>query len=117
MEGIQAAPFKATYVQLNQRLLSPYFRCSLQDMNLVARIREDINSVLERDQRAFPLEVLLCYPGLWRVDLPHLALALGLKLRLPARVLSQIGRFYTAWIFTPARCWADGCLSITRPAW
>ena len=37
-------------------------------MPLFARVREDINSVLERDPAARSrLEVFLCYPGLWAV--------------------------------------------------
>jgi serine O-acetyltransferase len=66
-------------------------------MALFARIREDIASVMERDPAARSrLEVLLCYPGLWAVWIHRVSHCLwGAKLRLPARVLSQIGRFYT----------------------
>src|ERR1700752_3905548 len=66
-------------------------------MALFERIREDINSVLERDPAARSrLEVLLCYPGLWAVWIHRVSHKLWrAKLRLPARVLSQIGRFYT----------------------
>ncbi|MGD0630875.1 MAG: serine O-acetyltransferase [Terracidiphilus sp.] len=61
------------------------------------RIREDINSVLERDPAARSrLEVLLCYPGLWAVWYHRAAHVLWrARLRLPARVLSQIARFFT----------------------
>jgi serine O-acetyltransferase len=61
------------------------------------RIREDVRSVKERDPAArSTLEVLLCYPGLWAVWIHRLAHALWQgKLRLPARMLSQIGRFAT----------------------
>jgi len=61
------------------------------------RIREDIRSVLDRDPAARSrLEVLTCYPGLWAVWIHRLSHALwNAKLRLPARILSQIGRFYT----------------------
>ena len=61
------------------------------------RIREDVNSVLERDPAARSrLEVLLCYPGLWAVWFHRVSHRLWrMKLRLPARVLSQIARFYT----------------------
>lgn len=60
-------------------------------------IREDIDSVLERDPAARSrIEVLLCYPGLWAVWIHRISHALwGAKLRLPARVLSQLGRFVT----------------------
>ncbi|HZB89215.1 MAG TPA: serine O-acetyltransferase [Terracidiphilus sp.] len=61
------------------------------------RIREDVNSVLERDPAARSwLEVLLCYPGLWAVWFHRVSHRLWrMKLRLPARVLSQIARFHT----------------------
>ena len=66
-------------------------------MALFARIREDINSILERDPAARSrLEVFLCYPGLWAVWIHRISHALwGAKLRLAARLLSQIGRFFT----------------------
>jgi serine O-acetyltransferase len=66
-------------------------------MALLARIREDINSVLERDPAARSrLEVLTCYPGLWAVWIHRVSHALWrAKLRLPARMLSQIARFFT----------------------
>jgi serine O-acetyltransferase len=66
-------------------------------MLLFARIREDINSVLERDPAArSQLEVLLCYPGLWAVWIHRISHGLWRsKLRLPARILSQIARFFT----------------------
>jgi serine O-acetyltransferase len=61
------------------------------------RIREDIRSVMDRDPAARSrLEVLLCYPGLWAVWIHRPAHALWRAgLRLPARILSQIARFYT----------------------
>jgi serine O-acetyltransferase len=66
-------------------------------MALFARIRDDINSVLERDPAARSrLEVFLCYPGLWAVWIHRVSHWLwGAKLRLLARVLSQVGRFFT----------------------
>jgi serine O-acetyltransferase len=66
-------------------------------MALFAHIREDINSVLERDPAARSrLEVFLCYPGLWAVWIHRISHWLwGAKLRLPARMLSQVGRFFT----------------------
>ena len=66
-------------------------------MSLFARIREDIDSVLERDPAARSrLEVLLCYPGLWAVWIHRVAHVLWYaRLRLLARILSQVARFYT----------------------
>jgi len=61
------------------------------------RIREDVRSVLERDPAARSrLEVLLCYPGLWAVWFHRVSHRLWrMKLRLPARMLSQYARFLT----------------------
>ncbi len=52
---------------------------------------------MERDPAARTrLEVLLCYPGRWAVWIHRISHWLWRhKLRLPARVLSQIARFYT----------------------
>lgn len=64
---------------------------------MFARIREDIRSVLDRDPAARSwLEVLLCYPGLWAVWFHRVSHRLWrMKIRLPARILSQFGRFLT----------------------
>jgi serine O-acetyltransferase len=61
------------------------------------RIREDIQSVMERDPAARSrLEVLLCYPGLWAVWFHRVSHRLWrAHLRLPARILSQYARFLT----------------------
>jgi serine O-acetyltransferase len=66
-------------------------------MAVFERIREDINSVLERDPAARSrLEILLCYPGLWAVWFHRVANVLWrAKLYLLGRLLSQIARFYT----------------------
>ena len=66
-------------------------------MSMFGRIGEDISSVMERDPAARSwLEVLLCYPGLWAVWIHRISHSLwGAKLRLPARMLSQVGRFFT----------------------
>ena len=66
-------------------------------MALFDRIREDVNSVLERDPAARSwLEVLLCYPGLWAVWIHRVSNWLWrAKFRLAARLLSQVGRFFT----------------------
>ena len=66
-------------------------------MSLLARIREDIDSVLERDPAARSrLEVFLCYPGLWAVWIHRVSHQLWRRrIRLLARLLSQVGRFFT----------------------
>jgi serine O-acetyltransferase len=66
-------------------------------MSIFARIREDINSVLERDPAARSrLEVFLCYPGLSAVWLHRISHRLWRhRMRLTARLLSQVGRFFT----------------------
>ncbi len=66
-------------------------------MAFFERIREDVNSVLERDPAARSrLEVLLCYPGLWAVWIHRVSHILWRRrLRLSARLLSQAGRFFT----------------------
>ena len=66
-------------------------------MAFFGRVREDIRSVRERDPAARTgLEVLLCYPGLWAVWIHRVSHWLWRHhLRLLARILSQVGRFYT----------------------
>jgi serine O-acetyltransferase len=66
-------------------------------MSLLAHIRDDIDSVLERDPAARSrLEVFLCYPGLWAVWLHRISHGLWRRgWRLSARLLSQVGRFFT----------------------
>src|SRR5271166_5308493 len=73
-------------------------------MSLIARIREDIDSVLERDPAARSrLEVFLCYPGLWAVWFQRISHWLWhAKLYLSARLLSQIARFFTGVDIHPA---------------
>ena len=66
-------------------------------MSLFARMRDDVRSIMERDPAARTwLEVLLCYPGLWAVWIHRVSHWLWRrKVRLPARILSQVARFYT----------------------
>ena len=66
-------------------------------MSTFGRMRDEINSIMERDPAARThLEVLLCYPGLWAVWIHRVSHWLWRHhLRLLARVLSQVGRFYT----------------------
>ncbi|HEY5054615.1 MAG TPA: serine O-acetyltransferase [Acidobacteriaceae bacterium] len=64
---------------------------------MLDRMREDIRSTMERDPAASsPAAVLLCYPGLhavWAHHIQHALWCAGWK--LPARILSQITRFFT----------------------
>jgi serine O-acetyltransferase len=64
---------------------------------LVQRVREDIETVLQRDPAAGSvLEVVLCYPGLhalWKHKLAHSLHQAGW--RLPARIISQLSRLAT----------------------
>lgn len=71
---------------------------------MFGRMREDIHSVMERDPAARSrLEVFLCYPGLWAVWIYCVSHWLWqANLRLPARVVSQIGRFVTGVDIHPA---------------
>jgi serine O-acetyltransferase len=66
-------------------------------MRFFARIREDIATVMERDPAARTrLEVVLCYPGLWAVWYYRVSSKLWhAKLRLVARILSQVARLFT----------------------
>ncbi len=66
-------------------------------MGLFAHIREDIDSVLERDPAASSRTmVVLCYPGLHAVWSHRISSKLWrVKMRLAARMLSQIARLCT----------------------
>lgn len=66
-------------------------------MSVFGRMRNEIDSIMERDPAARTrLEVLLCYPGLWAVWIHRVSHWLWRhQMRLLARVLSQVGRFYT----------------------
>ncbi|MFP5276920.1 MAG: serine O-acetyltransferase [Acidobacteriota bacterium] len=66
-------------------------------MSFFAHMNDDIRSVMERDPAARTrLEVVLCYPGLWAVWIHRVSNRLWRsRLRLPARILSQAGRFLT----------------------
>lgn len=68
------------------------------------RMREDIQSVMERDPAARSrLEVLTCYPGLWAVWYHRVAHAMWRgHLRLLARMLSQFARLLTGVDIHPA---------------
>jgi serine O-acetyltransferase len=78
------------------------------------RMHEELESVRARDPAARGLlEIALCYPGVHAVALHRLTHWLWNKgLRLPARMLSQLGRFLTGVEIHPgahigARCFID----------
>jgi len=66
-------------------------------MRLLDHLREDVQSVLERDPAASSRAmVVLCYPGMHAVWAHRLSSGLWrAKLRLTARLVSQIARFCT----------------------
>lgn len=61
------------------------------------RIKEDIDAVIARDPAARGrLEVVLCYPGFHALLLHRIAHRLwNYNIKLPARVLSMLSRFFT----------------------
>jgi len=66
---------------------------------MLKAIRADLAIIRERDPAARgPLEILLCYPGFQAVTLHRISHRLWrsrLPLKLPARLLSQLGRSLT----------------------
>lgn len=64
---------------------------------MLRSIREQIDTIFREDPAATSmLEVLLCYPGLHAVVLHRIAHSLyGLRLRLLARLASQLARWFT----------------------
>lgn len=71
---------------------------------MLGQMKEDIQTVLDRDPAAKSrLEVLLCYPGIHAVWSHRLAQKLWQsEWRLPARILSQLARFWTGIEIHPA---------------
>jgi serine O-acetyltransferase len=64
---------------------------------LFKRLREDIDAFMARDPAARSrIEIVLCYPGLHAIYIYRIAHALwGWGLRLPARLVSHLGRLIT----------------------
>jgi len=71
---------------------------------MLTAIRRDVQAVLDRDPAANgPLEVVLCYPGLWAVWGHRIAHRLWLAdVRLPARLVSVLARWLTGIEIHPA---------------
>jgi serine O-acetyltransferase len=81
--------------------------------------KEDINAVLDKDPAARnAFEVLLCYPGVWAIIWHRLAHWLFKRnLKLIARVISQIARFFTGIEIHPGaqigkRCFIDHGMAV-----
>ena len=81
-------------------------------------MRRDVHAALERDPAARTrLEIVLCYPGVWaiwgyRVSPP----ALGARLKLAARCVSQLTRILTGVDIHPAAASGPDCSSTMPPA-
>jgi serine O-acetyltransferase len=81
--------------------------------------KEDIDAVLDKDPAARnAFEVLLCYPGVWSIIWHRLAHWLFKRnLKLLARVISQIARFFTGIEIHPGaeigkRCFIDHGMAV-----
>src|SRR4030067_2435742 len=74
-------------------------------------LREDIQTVFAKDPAARSvLEVILCYPGLhavWAHRLAHFLWCHNIK--LPARLLSHISRFFTGIEIHPGAAIGRAC--------
>lgn len=88
-------------------------------MSFIGSIREDIRTVVEKDPAARNgLEVLLCYPGVWAIFLHRPAHFLYKhNLKLLARIISQMARFFTGVEIHPGatigrRCFIDHGMGI-----
>lgn len=88
-------------------------------MALFREIREDIQTVLERDPAARnSLEVLICYPGVWALILHKPAhWCYRMHLKLLGRIISQLARFFTGIEIHPGatvgrRCFIDHGMSV-----
>lgn len=82
-------------------------------------VHEDIQAVLKKDPAARNgLEVLLCYPGIWALIMHKPAHALyKCNLKLLARMISQITRFFTGVEIHPGatigrRCFIDHGMAV-----
>ena len=88
-------------------------------MALFREIREDIQTVLERDPAARnSLEVLICYPGAWALILHKPAhWCYRMHLKLLGRIISQLARFFTGIEIHPGatvgrRCFIDHGMAV-----
>lgn len=81
-------------------------------MAFIRNVREDINAVLVRDPAARNgLEVLLCYPGIWALIFHRPAHWLHRhKLKLIARIISQLARFLTGVEIHPGATIGKRCM-------
>jgi serine O-acetyltransferase len=89
------------------------------NMGFFKDTKEDINAVLDKDPAARnAFEVLLCYPGVWSIIWHRFAHWLFKRnLKLLARVISQIARFFTGIEIHPGaeigkRCFIDHGMAV-----
>lgn len=89
------------------------------EMAFFKDVREDIHAVLEKDPAARTgLEVLLCYPGVWAIIFHKPAhWCYKHNLKLIARVISQVARWFTGIEIHPGatigkRCFIDHGMAI-----
>lgn len=82
-------------------------------------IKEDIDAVLTRDPAARNgFEVLICYPGVWALIFHKISHKLyKWKLKLIARIISQLARFFTGIEIHPGavigrRCFIDHGMAV-----
>ena len=83
-------------------------------MGFFKRTHGNIKAVMERDPAArHSLEVILCYPGVWALIFHSLSHTLyKINLKLLARMVSQLGRWFTSIEIHPGatigqRCFID----------
>ncbi|MEA4987506.1 MAG: serine O-acetyltransferase [Anaerovorax sp.] len=88
-------------------------------MTFFSEVKEDIQAVLNRDPAARTgFEVLLCYPGVWALILHKPAHWMyHHHLKLIARILSQLARFFTGIEIHPGarigrRCFIDHGMAV-----
>jgi len=89
------------------------------NMGFFGEVNEDIQAVLNRDPAARSgFEVLLCYPGVWALILHKPAHWMYQHhLKLLARILSQLARFFTGIEIHPGatigrRCFIDHGMAV-----
>ena len=85
-------------------------------MAFFKEVREDIRNVVEKDPAARNgFEVLICYPGIWSLIMHRPAHWLYRhRLKLLARIISQLTRWFTGIEIHPGATIAGDVLSTTE---